>query len=185
MLGVVAISALIGLLRGDGESGERAQGSPVFGRLGFRSESALGKLIDVLINENAVAENTLSHGGVALGITPHGRKILHTDESLAHLVSAPTPVPLSNSTSSSLVAIPPDSQNGVLLTKLQNWRNDLARTQEVPPYVIASNAVLQEIATLRPTSLEQLGRIKGIGPAKLAQYGAAILEVIQQTAVKA
>ncbi|MDQ3249377.1 MAG: HRDC domain-containing protein, partial [Chloroflexota bacterium] len=176
---------LIGLLRGDGESGERAQGSPVFGKLGFRSESALGKLIDALVNENAVAENTLSHGGVALGITPHGRKILHTDESLAHLVSAPTPVPLSNSTSSSLVAIPPDSQNGVLLTKLQNWRNDLARTQEVPPYVIASNAVLQEIATLRPTSLEQLGRIKGIGPAKLAQYGAAILEVIQQTAVKA
>lgn len=69
---------LIGLLRGDTESGERAQASPVFGKLGFRSESSLGKLIDTLIAQGAVAETTLSHGGIALGITPQGRKILRT-----------------------------------------------------------------------------------------------------------
>jgi len=69
---------LIGLLRGDAESGERAQTSPVFGKLGFRSESSLGKLIDTLIAQGAVAETTLSHGGIALGITPQGRKMLRT-----------------------------------------------------------------------------------------------------------
>ncbi|MFN8486526.1 MAG: RecQ family ATP-dependent DNA helicase [Caldilineaceae bacterium] len=71
---------LIGLLRGDAESGERAQASPLFGKLGFRSESSLGKLIDALIAEGAVSETTLSHGGVALGITPRGRQKLRNQD---------------------------------------------------------------------------------------------------------
>jgi len=69
---------LIGLLRGDTELNERAQSAPAFGKLGYRSESALGKLIDGLISAGSVEEKPLSHGGVALGITPHGRQLLRS-----------------------------------------------------------------------------------------------------------
>jgi superfamily II DNA helicase RecQ len=48
----------------------------------------------------------------------------------------------------------------------------------VPAYVVAHNDLLARIAAARPQTLEQLGKIRGIGPKKLAQYGAGILDVI-------
>lgn len=68
---------LIGLLRGDIEADAQAQNTSVFGKLSFRSENALDKLIDHLIADHLVMAKTLSHGGVALGITPRGRQQLH------------------------------------------------------------------------------------------------------------
>jgi hypothetical protein len=68
--------SLIALLRGDAEAGERAQASSVYGALGFRSESALDKLIDALLAAGALAETPLAHGGIALGLTPLGRQWL-------------------------------------------------------------------------------------------------------------
>jgi superfamily II DNA helicase RecQ len=48
----------------------------------------------------------------------------------------------------------------------------------VPPYVVAHDSLLQRIATAKPRDEAQLGQIKGIGPKKLAQYGAAILRIV-------
>lgn len=67
---------LIGLLRGETDLGDHIKSSSAFGQLRFRSEAALGKLIDTLLAEGLVAEKTLSHGGVALGITPCGQERL-------------------------------------------------------------------------------------------------------------
>jgi superfamily II DNA helicase RecQ len=44
-----------------------------------------------------------------------------------------------------------------------------------PAYTVLSDATLKEIAIRRPSSLDQLAAIKGVGPAKLTQYGAAFL----------
>jgi ATP-dependent DNA helicase RecQ len=182
---------LMGLLRGDREAGERAQASSVFGKLDFRSESGLGKLIDMLINEGAMEEKTLSHGGVALGITPHGRDILRKSEALTHLVAPPASVRKVNATpdlpdwdTSAEPAVngteQPDEEATARYEKLRSWRSDLARTKKVPPYVIAADTLLQAIAAARPTTLDELGRIKGMGSVRLEQYGAAMLAISQQ-----
>jgi superfamily II DNA helicase RecQ len=42
------------------------------------------------------------------------------------------------------------------------------------------NATLTAIAATKPTSLQALARIKGIGPAKLEQYGEAVLAVVAE-----
>jgi superfamily II DNA helicase RecQ len=49
----------------------------------------------------------------------------------------------------------------------------------VPAYVIAHDATLRAIAEAQPQSIEQLERIKGMGPIKLAQYGADILAIVR------
>lgn len=47
-----------------------------------------------------------------------------------------------------------------------------------PAFIVFPDSVLRDIAAARPTSLDQLAAIKGIGPEKLKQYGAAVLEAV-------
>jgi ATP-dependent DNA helicase RecQ len=49
----------------------------------------------------------------------------------------------------------------------------------VPPYVIFHDATLREMAARRPTSLDAMAGISGVGAAKLEKYGAAFVEVVQ------
>ena len=59
--------------------------------------------------------------------------------------------------------------------RLRQWRAQVAKEHEVPPYIIFNNATLKEVALLRPATLNELGRISGIGARKLAAYGEAVL----------
>jgi ATP-dependent DNA helicase RecQ len=61
---------------------------------------------------------------------------------------------------------------------LRAHRLGLARSQGVPPYVVASDRTLRELARAQPRSLGELRGIYGIGPAKAERYGGGFLEVI-------
>jgi ATP-dependent DNA helicase RecQ len=61
---------------------------------------------------------------------------------------------------------------------LRAWRSAEAKQQGVPAYVIFHDATLREIAAGKPTTLEHLGTMSGVGENKLAKYGEAILEVL-------
>lgn len=66
---------------------------------------------------------------------------------------------------------------------LRAWRTEQARTRKVPPYVIATDAMLKAIEAAQPTTLQALHSVKGFSPAKAQQYGEEILQVIlRQTA---
>jgi ATP-dependent DNA helicase RecQ len=54
----------------------------------------------------------------------------------------------------------------------------LARAQGVPPYVVASDRTLREIALLQPRSLGELMAVHGIGAAKADRYGKGWLDVV-------
>lgn len=62
-----------------------------------------------------------------------------------------------------------------LLAEIKNTRADIARHENVPPYVILSDATLVEIATYLPQSLDELRQISGFGDIKLARYGREFL----------
>ena len=62
---------------------------------------------------------------------------------------------------------------------LRDLRARLAREQNVPAYVIFHDATLRAIAEQPPRSLGELGSIGGVGAAKLARYGAAVLETLE------
>jgi ATP-dependent DNA helicase RecQ len=61
---------------------------------------------------------------------------------------------------------------------LRAWRAEQAREQGVPAYVIFHDATLREIATVWPTSVEQLGGISGVGEKKLVTYGEGVIGVL-------
>ncbi|HXD62015.1 MAG TPA: DNA helicase RecQ [Lacisediminihabitans sp.] len=61
---------------------------------------------------------------------------------------------------------------------LRAWRAAESKEQGVPAYVIFHDATLREIATSGPSTLEQLGTITGVGEAKLARYGEALLSAL-------
>jgi ATP-dependent DNA helicase RecQ len=74
---------------------------------------------------------------------------------------------------------PPDA-DPQLLEALRQWRRERATAAGLPHYQILSNATLEELARRRPDSAEALLAIRGIGPAKLAQFGEALLTVLAE-----
>jgi len=68
-----------------------------------------------------------------------------------------------------------------LFDALRARRLELARSERVPPYVIASDRTLREMAEFRPRSIRALEGVFGIGPAKAAKYGEALLEVVRES----
>jgi ATP-dependent DNA helicase RecQ len=62
--------------------------------------------------------------------------------------------------------------------RLRAWRSAAAKEQGVPAYVIFHDATLREIATVSPSSLDQLATVSGVGENKLAKYGQQILDTL-------
>ena len=74
--------------------------------------------------------------------------------------------------------VPKESQT--LLDALKAKRMALAKAQKMPPYIIFSDAVLHNLATYKPTTLDEFGNIQGIGAYKKEKYGLLFLSVIQK-----
>ena len=71
-----------------------------------------------------------------------------------------------------------DIQDEHLFEKLKAWRQTVARTLNVPAYVIFHNTTLIEVAQCHPATLAALGEISGIGTRKLEAYGTDMLAII-------
>jgi ATP-dependent DNA helicase RecQ len=62
-----------------------------------------------------------------------------------------------------------------LLDELKLKRRDIALNENVPAYIILSDAALIEMATYLPQTLDELRLISGFGDVKLARYGREFL----------
>ena len=63
---------------------------------------------------------------------------------------------------------------------LKAWRADVARSHNLPAYVIFHDATLAAIAAAAPSSIGDLEGISGIGARKLEAYGEAVLQAVAQ-----
>ncbi len=66
-----------------------------------------------------------------------------------------------------------------LFEALRALRKSLAAAEGVPPYIVFNDAVLRQMAALKPTTREGLLALNGVGPAKLERYGDAFLEAVR------
>jgi ATP-dependent DNA helicase RecQ len=69
-----------------------------------------------------------------------------------------------------------------LFDALRAYRLKRAAASGVPPYVVASDRTLREIAAQRPRTIDELHLIHGIGPAKAKRFGKGLLEVVAEGA---
>ena len=71
-----------------------------------------------------------------------------------------------------------DAWEGVdrgLFEELRRLRHEQAAAQDVPAYIIFSDASLRELARRRPSTLNAFRQVPGVGDKKLADYGQAFV----------
>jgi DNA helicase-2/ATP-dependent DNA helicase PcrA len=66
-----------------------------------------------------------------------------------------------------------------LFESLREWRSGVARETDKPAFTVLVDSTLAEIAESRPSSVAELARVNGIGPAKIDRYGASLLELVR------
>ena len=71
----------------------------------------------------------------------------------------------------------PASYDEELFERLREWRRDRAGEDDVPAYVVFTDATLQLIAEHKPETESALLAITGVGRTKLERYGAEVLEL--------
>jgi DNA helicase II / ATP-dependent DNA helicase PcrA len=74
--------------------------------------------------------------------------------------------------------IKPEAEDAELFGRLRAWRKRQAEAQQVPAFVVFSDATLVAIADAHPSSRATLARVSGVGPAKLDRYAEPVLAVL-------
>jgi ATP-dependent DNA helicase RecQ len=65
-----------------------------------------------------------------------------------------------------------------LFERLRAWRAAIAKEHGVPAYVVFHDGTLRAIAAARPSSLDDLAGISGVGEKKLERYGAELVRLV-------
>ncbi|HAS6144773.1 TPA: ATP-dependent DNA helicase RecQ [Vibrio vulnificus] len=67
-----------------------------------------------------------------------------------------------------------------LFAKLRKLRKSIADEEEIPPYVVFSDATLIDMAEILPTSYGEMLAVSGVGQRKLEKYADPFLDLIQE-----
>ena len=68
--------------------------------------------------------------------------------------------------------------NKALYSRLSDLRKQIAMDQNVPPFIIFTNATLKDMAAKAPRTRAQMLRVAGVGEGKMQRYGDAFLREI-------
>jgi ATP-dependent DNA helicase RecQ len=157
---------------------------PTYGKLSLMGIEQVKDLLGVLADAGLLERRGIEGGrpgAFVLALTPEGRAVARGEtrpeldwppqaaarRRTRRTASAPAPAP------------DPSEADPAVLARLKAWRTEEARRRAVPPYVIFHDRTLAEIAAAAPADMDALARIKGMGPAKLATYGQALLQLMR------
>ncbi|WP_461240988.1 DNA helicase RecQ [Paucilactobacillus sp. N302-9] len=75
-------------------------------------------------------------------------------------------------------------ENDALFEELRTLRLDLAKQQEVPPFVIFSDQALRDMCAILPSNGSEFLSVRGVGESKLAKYGETFMAQIESFLAK-
>ena len=125
-----------------------------------------------MMGRDLIRPDPARHG--ALKMTEAARPILRGEESIQLRKDVMKASASARPEAKALVS----EEDAPLLASLKARRRGLAEAQGVPAYVIFTDRTLIEMAETRPSTLDQMARISGVGAKKLDRYGAIFLELI-------
>jgi ATP-dependent DNA helicase RecQ len=176
---------IIAVLRGENTDAVRKwrhDQLSTFGLLRECSKADLRDWIYQLVAQEALAQEEirLSNGRTAaiLKLNAASWEVMHKKRSvrLVQLVrrreEAP---PKSRADTTSWEGVDPE-----LFEALRALRRQLSEARQVQPYMIFGDATLRELARVRPSNLERIRWIYGVGEAKLRDFGQRFLDIINQ-----
>ncbi|WP_263380261.1 RecQ family ATP-dependent DNA helicase [Granulicella paludicola] len=70
-------------------------------------------------------------------------------------------------------------------TRLRHWRSGVAKKNNAPAFTVFADSTMRSLAMEQPKNMEELYRVKGLGPAKVDRFGAEILAAIRGESVAA
>jgi len=164
-----------------------------YGLLAGLSLKAIRSLLDAL--EEAECIESVGDEYPTIRLTHQGRQVMVRETTVRLVLPEPSaPVVASSrarpsrrgraTLAEAVVDDAPSPEDAVqrarLAEALQTWRREQAAARGKPAYTVFSNATLAEIVRHCPTSDAALLAIKGIGPAKLTQYGADVLAIVAE-----
>ncbi|MFA6091454.1 MAG: RecQ family ATP-dependent DNA helicase [Elusimicrobiota bacterium] len=173
-----------------GKSDERMQRSghdalQVFGLLKDTGEAALRAWIDQLIVQDLL-EVTETGEYPLLRITEAGKALCKDQGSVRLGIPSAKPSRVKKqkkakslrTSKGSRDAEPELDADMELFERLRRLRKMISAQLGVPPYVVFHDSALMEMAALKPRTMEEMGKVKGVGERKLERYGPAFLKVI-------
>jgi ATP-dependent DNA helicase RecQ len=173
---------IVSVLRGektDGVLRHKHDKLRTFGVGAERAGTYWRALIRQLIALRALDVDTEGHGGLFL-VEEEARPILRGEVQVMLRQDRPRPVRIERPERGRVTAAAPTggTVDGSLYEALRLWRLAEAKGQSIPPYVIFHDSVLRDIAAMRPSNLDELAQIKGVGASKLDRYGRHVLGVL-------
>jgi ATP-dependent DNA helicase RecQ len=165
---------VISVLLGEFEERTERLGHDKLSTFGIGKEhdrNAWRSIVRQLVAHGLISVDVAGHGGLA--ISPKGRQFLREKPPLNLRISKRERESARRQARQAV----PAADHG-LFEKLRAKRLELAKAQNVPPYVIFHDRTLADMAARCPRSIAELAGIPGVGEAKLTRYGAAFLEII-------
>ena len=108
-----------------------------------------------------------------LSITEEGRRFIAGDGEMTIMENAAlVPAPKRKGVDE------PEGMDRVLFEKLRAWRRQVAAERGVPAYVIFHDSTLMRLAATRPSTMERLRPISGVGSSRAGEFGEALIGLI-------
>jgi len=150
----------------------------VFGIGSAHSKSQWMSIFRQLVSAGHVSVDVDGHGGMSL--SPTSKSILKGERQV-YFRKDPKTKPkskeiLSKRSKNSFA----DEDSKLIFEKLRKKRFELAKEQNIPPYLIFHDKTLIDIAEKKPENLEQFADINGVGASKLERYGEEFLSLLRE-----
>ena len=131
-----------------------------------------------MVSANYLLINIQRYG--ALQITQKGETVLKGEEEYFYRkIEFNTPIKEKRIKPETIDADTLDDEKE-LFSALKSKRMELARKRRVPAYIIFPDATLHQMLLHKPQTLEEMGKLNGVGPQKLEKYGEAFISVINE-----
>ena len=166
---------LIDILTGNETEKVRARGHeglPTFGVGRDLKRPEWQAVFRQMMGHDLIRPNPDRHG--ALTMTERARPILRGEEAITLRKDSIAASKARRPAVKTLV----NEEDEPLLSALKAKRRELAEAQGVPAYIIFNDRTLIEMTEARPTDLDDMARISGVGAKKLETYGAIFLAVL-------
>lgn len=176
------VNYLIDVLLGNETERIRQFGHDTVSTFGIGKEHSKNEWLSIfrqLVAQNLLLVDMVRHGG--LRVTESGWRFLKEKQELAlRKYTGSTDALVRTERKRSPAVEFKREEDTQLFAALKAKRMELAKAQNVPPYVIFHDKVLREMALHKPHNATEMEYISGVGSKKMERYGAEFLEVIAQ-----
>lgn len=181
----IGMQTLIDILRGSFREELRTKGYTALKTFGVGRDLSYRQWLEYLYQmlQLGYIEIDYANGG-RLKATPLGTKVLYGKEIAMMAVYKEEAIveKKSGARKSAYQPIRPKQSADIdetLLDSLRQLRKQIAEKDQMPAYIVFSDAALEDMVEKKPVTMDQFGEVRGVGQLKLDKYGKVFVALIR------